>query len=433
MYKLTEEGEKYITRFLPEKGLLKFIGAGRSLEEVKNFENAEIAIGWAKKNNWIKIENNFVELTEEGRNALFTKTKLEIAMDEIRKRGYSDDNESIKVLISRRLIEEVKEPKIRKKLSIFDKIKMIFSKKKEDTSEIAQLTPDLIKSGKWKESKFRRYDINAPAPKVYAGKKQPYMQFIEDIRLRLIGLGFKEMRGPLVETFFWNMDALFMPQDHPGRSIHDVLILKNPSKGILPDKNLVAKVKATHEGGWITESTGWGGVWSEEEASKLLLRSQTTSVSARTLYEKGDVPGKYFTIHRNFRHDIIDYKHLADFDQCEGIVVGENLTFRHLLGFLKEISDAMGIEKIKFKPGYFPFTSPSVELYAYFPKVGWIESGGAGMLRPEVLRPLGIEKSQVLAWGLGIGRLGMIKLEVDDIRMLYSEDLEWLRNRPLVK
>jgi len=215
--------------------------------------------------------------------------------------------------------------------------------------------------------------------------------------------------------------------------VHDVLILKNPQFGRLPDKNVVSKIKATHEGGWITESIGWGGTWNEKEAERLLLRSQTTSVSARTLYKHGDKPGKYFTIDRIYRPDVLSSSHLTEFDQCEGIVVGENLTFRHLLGFLKEICEAIGIKQYRFKPAYFPFTSPSVELYVYHPKIGWFEGGGAGLMRPEVLRPLGIEKSQVLAWGLGLGRLAMLKLGINDIRKLYSDDLQFLRETPLVR
>jgi phenylalanyl-tRNA synthetase alpha chain len=224
-----------------------------------------------------------------------------------------------------------------------------------------------------------------------------------------------------------------MPQDHPARGIHDVLLLKNPSQGDLPDENIVAKVKATHEGGWITESNGWGGLWNKEESAKLLMRSQTTSVSARTLAENKDAPAKYFCIDRNFRFDVIDAKHLPEFDQCEGIVIGENLTFSHLLGFLKEMAEAVGAKEVKFKPSYFPFTEPSVEMYANFPKFGWIEVAGAGLMRPEVLKPLGVEKSQVLAWALGIGRLAMLKLGINDIRMLYSDDLDWLRNESLVR
>ena len=435
MYKLTEEGKEYLKNGLPEKQLIKSIENEKPLEEVAKIPKSQIAIGWARKNKWIIIENNIVKLTEDGKKALKEKIVLEKALEEVDKKG-DTEIEMIKVLLSRNLIEEIKEVVKEKKPSLWQRILNIFSKKKpvelKSDKEIAQLTPDLIKTGEWKNKTFRKYDVKAPAPKYYAGKKQPYVQFIEDIRERLMGLGFQEMKGPLVETYFWNCDALFMPQDHPARGIHDVLLLKNPNKGSLPDENLVAKVKATHEGGWITESTGWGGLWNKEEAAKLILRSHGTAVSARTLVENKDTPAKYFMIDRNFRPDIIDAKHLMEIDQCEGIVIGENLTFSHLLGFLKEIAEAIGAKEAKFKPSYFPFTEPSCEMYIYHPKLGWVEIAGAGLMRPEVLKPLGVEKSQVLAWGIGLGRLAMIALGIDDIRMLYSDDLEWLRNKSLV-
>jgi phenylalanyl-tRNA synthetase alpha chain len=438
MYKLTDEGRDYLKNGLPEKQLLKFLENEKPLEEVAKLINSPIAMGWAKKNKWIIIDNKTVKLTEEGRKALKEKTALEDAIEEIEKKGTSGA-EMIKLLLNRNLIEETKEVvHEEKKPSFWQKILSIFRKKKEikvvetKAEEIAQITPDLIKSGEWKNRTFRKYDVKAPAPVTYPGKKQPYIQFIEEMREKLIGLGFQEMKGPIVETYFWNCDALFMPQDHPARGIHDVLLLKNPNKGDLPDENLVAKIKATHEGGWITDSTGWGGLWKKEEAMKLILRSHGTAVSARTLVENKDTPAKYFMIDRVFRPDVTDAKHLMEFDHCEGIVIGENLTLSHLLGFLKEIAEAIGAKEVKFKPSYFPFTEPSVEMYIKFPKLGWIEAGGAGLMRPEVLKPLGLEKSQVLAWGLGIGRLAMIALGIDDIRMLYSEDLEWLRNKSLV-
>ncbi len=433
MYKLTDEGNEYQNRGLPEKELLRFVETGKPLEEVKKFFKADIAIGWAKKNNWIKIEEGFVGLTEEGKKSLHSKNNLEKALDEVKSKGKARD-EDLKILMSRNLVIEFKEEK---KQGFFSRLlNALFGKKKEVKKiedSYAQLTPELIKTKTFRNLKPKAYDVKAPSPKIFPGKKQPYIQFIEDLRERLIGLGFEEMRGPLVETFFWNCDALFMPQDHPARGIHDVLILNNPQFGRLPDKNVVSKVKATHEGGWVTESIGWGGTWNEKEAERLLLRSQTTSVSARTLYKHGDSPGKYFTIDRLYRPDVINPSHLMEFDQCEGIVIGENLTFRHLLGFLKEICAVLGIKQYKFKPAYFPFTSPSVELYVYHPKIGWFEGGGAGLMRPEVLRPLGIEKSQVLAWGLGLGRLAMLKLGIDDIRQLYSDDLQFLRETPLVR
>ena len=434
MYKLTEEGSDYLKNGLPEKQLLKFIGNEKPMSEVVKFPKSQISVGWARKNGWITIENGIVKLTDSGKNAINNKTEEEQALENIDKKGEAEQ-EMIKTLLSRNLIFESKEIDVEKpRLSFWQRFRRPSNKEesKKEIAEIAQLTPDMIKSGEWKNKPFRNYNVNAPAPAFFGGKKQPYIQFLEDIRERLIGLGFQEMKGPMVETLFWNSDALFMPQDHPARSVHDIFYLKRPSQGVLPDENLVAKVKATHEGGWITESTGWGGTWSKEEAAKLIMRSQTTAVSARTLFEMGDKPGKYFTIDTNFRPEAIDAHHLAEFAQCEGIVVGENLTLSHLLGFLKEIAEAVGIKEVKYKPAFFPFTEPSAELYG---KMGgkWIELGGSGLFRPELLKPLGINNSQVLAWGLGIGRLAMIKLGIDDIRMLYSDDLEFLRNVPMVR
>jgi len=432
MYKLTEEGKDYLKNGLPEKQLLKFIENEKPLEEVSKLPNSQIATGWAKEKYWIIIENKIVKLTERGKDVVNKKTDLEKALEEIDKKGRTEQ-ELIKVLLRRKLIEEVKEIEKPKKPGFFSRLFGKDEKKAEVKGEIAQLTPDLIKTSEWKNKTFRKYDVNAPAPRIYPGKKQPYIQFIEDMREKLIGLGFQEMKGPFIESSFWNCDALFIPQDHPAKSLHDLFYMKKPNRGELPDENLIAKVKATHEGGWITESSGWGGVWNKEDATKLVLRSHTTAVSARTLFESKDKPAKYFTIDRNFRPDVIDTKHLMEFYQCEGIVIGENLTFRHLLGFLKEIAEAIGIKEVKFKPSFFPYTEPSVEGYVKHPTLGWIEVLPAGMFRPELLRPLGVEKSQVLAWGIGIGRLAMAKLGINDIRMLFSEDLGWLREVPLVR
>lgn len=433
MYKLTEEGKEYLKNGLPEKQLIKSIENEKPLEEISKLPKSEIAIGWAKKNNWIKIENNIVKITKTGEKAREEKNETEEALGEVEKKGETKED-LLKILISRKLIEEVKEIEKPKKPSFW---KRLFSEKEEKKVEvsggIAQLTPDLIKNGKWKNKTFRKYDVSAPAPKIYPGKKQPFIQFLEEIREKLIGMGFQEMKGPLIETSFWNCDALFIPQDHPAKSLHDIFYLKNPSSGKLPDENLVSKVKATHEGGWITESAGWGGVWSREEAQKLVMRSHTTAASGRKLFEIGDTPGKYFTIERNFRPDVIDAQHLMEFYQCEGIVIGENLTLRHLLGFLKEIAEIAGTKEIKFKPGFFPYTEPSVEGYVKHPKMGWLEVLPAGLFRPELLRPLGLEKCQVLAWGIGISRLAMVKLGVEDIRMLFSDDLDWLRKTPLMR
>ena len=147
--------------------------------------------------------------------------------------------------------------------------------------------------------------------------------------------------------------------------------------------------------------------------------------------EHGDKRGKYFTISRNFRRDVIDATHLPEFYQCDGIIVDPDMNFRQLLGMLKDFAREFAYtEDVRFVASYFPYTEPSVELFANHPDLGWIELGGAGRFRPEVREPLGI-KSEVMAWGLGFDRLVMLKLGIRDIRQLFSTDLKWLGDTSL--
>ena len=262
MWVLTEVGQNYQQNELPERQLLVSLSTGRkSLEEVSKLPYATIAIGWARKSGWIDVNQGMVEISGKGRAALSDKSDLEKALDSVAA-GDSPSQEMAKLLLSRGLIREAKElaieavPEKKEKKGLmsmlgFGKKKVVEEAKAEEpapSKEIAQLTPEMIKSGAWKHVSLRKYDVTTPAPKLYPGKKQPYVQVIDSIKERLVGLGFEEVLGPLVELSFWNADALFMPQDHPGRSIHDVLMLKDPHSGRLPDPNLVAKVKATHEG-----------------------------------------------------------------------------------------------------------------------------------------------------------------------------------------
>jgi phenylalanyl-tRNA synthetase alpha chain len=145
-----------------------------------------------------------------------------------------------------------------------------------------------------------------------------------------------------------------------------------------------------------------------------------------------DVPGKYFIIGRNYRPDVIDATHGVEFNHCEGIVIDPSLSFRDLLGLLKMFAmEIAGAEKVRFFPDYYPFTEPSVQLSAKHPQMGWIELAGAGMFRPELTEPLGV-KEPVIAWGLGIDRLGMFKLGINDIRELFSRKLDWLRSQKVI-
>lgn len=297
---------------------------------------------------------------------------------------------------------------------------------------IEVLTPELIASGAWRGKRFRRYDLTSPVPKINGGKRHFVNQSTDYARKIWTELGFKEMTGTIVQTGFWNFDALFTAQDHPVREMQDTFYLKG-IKGKLPEKKLVEAVKKSHEGK-IEGSKGWGGEWKEDDAKKVLARTHTTGLSAHTLVELSklknskDKKGKFFAIGKCFRNETIDWSHGFEFNQTEGIVVDPNANFRHLLGYLKEFFKKMGFDEVKFVPSYFPYTEPSVEIYAYnsMRKI-WIEVGGAGIFRPEVTIPLLGEHIPVLAWGPGFDRVLTEYYQIKDLRELYQNDLEVLR------
>lgn len=342
------------------------------------------------------------------------------------------DKQIVDSLRKRKQIIKIDVDKI-KTAKLTDIGKQLIKSGVRDENMIDTLTPQILSAGAWKNKTFRRYDVTAKVPETFGGKKQPYRAFLDSVKQKFVSMGFQEMVGPLVETDFWNMDALYMPQFHSARDIHDAYYVKEPKSGLL-DESLVKKVKETHESGGSSGSLGWRYPFDPERTHRLLLRTQGTACSSRMLASKNlKIPGKYFGISRVFRHDVIDATHLPDFNQVEGIIVEEGLTFRHLLGllrtFAKEFADA---DEVRLVPGYFPFTEPSVELYAKHPQLGWIELGGAGMFRPEVTTPLLGKPMTVCAWGLGIDRLGMFKLGFKDIRNLFSHDLTFLRNTPVI-
>jgi phenylalanyl-tRNA synthetase alpha chain len=297
--------------------------------------------------------------------------------------------------------------------------------------EASTLTPEMLKLGTWKNKKFRAYNIALNPPRQSIGRKHPYKEFLDYVKYKFIGMGFEEMRGPLVENEFWDMDALFMPQFHPARNIHDVYFVKEPTACTKIEGPFGRRVAAAHKDGGKTGSTGWRYAFDLERAKRLILRSQGTAVSARTLASGPKVPGKYFSIARCFRYDAVDATHAPDFYQVEGIVLGEDINFKALLGLLtlfgREIARA---GEFQFRPAYFPFTEPSVELHVKHPELGWMELGGAGIFRPEVTKPLGVDVP-VIAWGLGLDRMAMVALGIKDIRDLFSRDLDFIRTKKI--
>ncbi|KAH7282164.1 hypothetical protein KP509_35G015800 [Ceratopteris richardii] len=242
-----------------------------------------------------------------------------------------------------------------------------------------------------------------------------------------------------VESSFWNFDTLFQPQQHPARDSHDTFFLKVPEVTQSLPENYLEHVKTIHEVGGH-ESIGYGYDWKREEAEKNLLRTHTTAVSSRMLYALAQgkfSPKKYFSIDRVFRNEAVDRTHLAEFHQIEGLICDRGLTLGDLMGVLNEFFQRLGMKKLRFKPAYNPYTEPSMEIFSYFDMFNkWVEVGNSGMIRPEVLRPMGMPKDvSVIAWGLSLERPTMILYGIDNIRDLFGHkvDLKMIESNPICR
>ncbi len=443
---LDENGLSYLENGLPEKRVLKALAkaeenkaAVRELvdEEVISEEETNISIGALKKKaaiNVIKEDDELILIMTEAGKKLLEKDTLE---ERFLKKEFPIETKALDVE-DKFAIDELKKRKNiikvyiekTKKVELTAKGKNILTLGIPKEDLIERVTPFLIKTKKWEGKNFRKYDVKLNVPEITGGRKQHYRAFLDEVRQKFLALGFTEMTGPIVETEFWDMDSLFMPQAHSARDIHGAYYIKEPKSASIHElpAEILDKVKQAHENGYKTGSKGWGYNFDYEKTRQLILRTQTTACSARTLASKElQVPGKYFAIARNFRPDVIDATHNCDFNQVEGIVVEEGLSIKHLFGLLKMFAkEFANTEEVKIVPGYYPFTEPSAVLYAKHPQLGWIELGGSGIFRPELTKPLGV-KVPVIAWGIGIDRIAMFKLGLNDIRQLYSHDLKLLR------
>ncbi|MBI4053555.1 MAG: phenylalanine--tRNA ligase subunit alpha [Candidatus Diapherotrites archaeon] len=421
---LTPAGKDCLEKGLPEKRLLNSVrksGGKLAMKDAlakSGLGKAEFgfALGWNKAKAFIMVlpseQGPVLELTEVAKEFAQKKSAEEQALEAI-ETGSMPEQEILAELVKRGICQE-KETTTR-------------------TAKISDAGRKALEIIEGKSAAERTYNIFDPVPRMLAGKRQPYIQFLSQIRRKLVELGFREMPTRLVELEFYNFDVLFQPQNHPARTWTDTYQLKRPVQGKLPDKKLVALVKQAHESGGKTKSAGWKYGWSEQIAQRLMPCAHGTAASARQVAGGVEVPGKYFALARCYRPDVVDATHLNEFNQMEGFIVDESFNFRHLLGMLKQFAtEIAGAEEVKFYPDYYPFTEPSVQLSAKHPTLGWIEFGGAGIFRPEFTEQLGV-KGKCLAWGLGIDRLAMFKLGIKDIRQLFSTDLEWLRNEKMVR
>jgi len=423
---LTEEGRRYAREGLPERRLLERVEEGRPLEGLGPKEEVNIALGWLRRKGAVRVEGGKVWLTEEGRRALSRRWPEEELLGRLLEGEVSLPELTPEAeLLRKRGLVEVRE-RTRRLLSLTEEGRKRAAEVRVE-EEVTELTHELLVSGGWRRVKFKRYEPSDPVPPLYPGRMHPQQRVIGEVREALLAMGFVEIKSRAVESEFWNFDALFQAQDHPARQIHSNFTLHRPSLTRLPSPALVRRVARAHERG-VEGSRGWGYKFDPEISRRAVLCSQTTAATVRYLASHPDPPVKVFCIDRVYRHERIDYKHLAEFYQCEGIVMDEGLTFRDMLGYLKLILNTLGFQEVRFRPGYFPFTEPSVEAEVYHKERGeWVEVLGAGMFRPELLRPLGV-RHPVLAWGIGLSRIVMMKLGLEDIREIFCHDLEVLQN-----
>lgn len=244
-------------------------------------------------------------------------------------------------------------------------------------------------------------DVTLPAKKQEYGHPHPNTLALEEVERIFVGMGYEVMEGPEIELDEYNFEKLNIPKGHPARDEQDTFYIND----------------------------------------KILLRTQTSPVQARVM-EKGKLPIRMISPGRVFRSDAVDATHSPSFHQVEGLVIDKHITFADLKGTLDEFAkELFGPEtKTKFRPHHFPFTEPSAEVDVSCFKCGgkgcrfckgsgWIEILGCGMVHPHVLEMCGIDPEQYtgFAFGVGLERIALLKYEIDDMRLLYENDIRFLK------
>ena len=244
-------------------------------------------------------------------------------------------------------------------------------------------------------------DVTLPAKKNRVGHRHPNTIALEEVERIFIGMGYEVVEGPEVEYDYYNFEALNIPANHPAKDEQDTFYIND----------------------------------------EIVLRTQTSPVQVREM-EKGKLPIRMIAPGRVFRSDEVDATHSPSFHQIEGLVIDKNVTFADLKGTLQEFAKELFGEdtKVKFRPHHFPFTEPSAEVDVTCFKCGgsgcrfckgsgWIEILGCGMVHPNVLRMSGIDPDEYsgFAFGVGLERIALLKYEIDDMRLLYENDIRFLR------
>ncbi|CAJ0943119.1 unnamed protein product, partial [Mesorhabditis belari] len=411
---LSEEGLDMANHGSHEYKLFMTVGVnGVSQKEVQALPFAKVGIPKAMAAKWIGTvkEGNDVKLVQ--------KIAPESVLDKVGellkqiKLGSKFDDKEMADLKKRKLVSEVV-------------IKgFLVGKGSKFSTEISKpeldLTAEMIQNKTWTDKTFKKYNFDALGVEPPSGHLHPLMKVRSEIRQIFFQMGFSEMpTNRYVESSFWNFDALFQPQQHPARDAHDTFFIEG-----------------------LLRSQKYKYNWKEEEAQKNVLRTHTTAVSAKQLFllagegKNAYRPAKMFSIDRVFRNETLDATHLAEFHQVEGVIVERNLSLAHLIGIFTEFFKKLGIENLKFKPTYNPYTEPSMEIFAYHEGLRrWVEIGNSGMFRPEMLLPMGFPPNvNVAGYGLSLERPTMIRYGINNIRDLFGPkvDLEMIQKAPICR
>ncbi|MEM0438056.1 MAG: phenylalanine--tRNA ligase subunit alpha [Candidatus Micrarchaeia archaeon] len=443
-YILTPRGEHYLKVGLPEHRLLAELGRGEKKMSELTLPREEVApaLGVLKKGMLISVAksgNDIIIRVEK--KVPPQKNPLEMFRGGIQASKVPESQRGeVQELIQRGLVKEYMQKTISVKLTPLGReVAGALTAKYAGLDLAEEVTEEMLKKGTWKGREFRHYDVGLKTQGTAVGRRHPMDESNNILRDIFIEMGFQEMEGPVVEAAFWNMDVMWIPQDHPARDEQDTFYVDGRAK---LDSKLIAVFKEMHERG-LKRTHTTKGEWSEEIASRMLLRTHSTATTFRTLAwlaerarrEGREIEnGKYFYVAHNFRNEKVDATHLAEFFQAEGFIIGDNLSLADLMGFVREYYARLGITKIRFKPTYNPYTEPSMEAHYYDPKLGkWYALINSGIFRPETLKPLGIEKS-VIAWGMGASRIAMLLTGVQSMRDITGGtcDFEWLRTRPVL-
>ena len=395
---LGKNGLESFQKGLPERRLLDLLNDGpRKLSDLQKELGPVFgpAMGLARKNNWVDTSADQISLKDLPSDLPGEKTLKQIGNNALSQNEI--DKNDLLILLKRPdfIVEDIIKTK---EITLTDSAKSLIL---SDSSGAI--------------------DVEAKVPEVFVARTHPLKDTLDEISEIFVTLGFSEIIGNMTQSSFWNFDALFTPQDHPARELQDTFYLDGISAKKIATPEQIRKVSDSHKKNWRYN-------WDINEARKMALRTHTTCVTIKHLAENKPDEARVFSLGRVFRNEKVSYKHLVEFNQIEGVVVGKDANLRNLMGIQREFYKRIGITKIKFWPTFFPYTEPSLQTMVYNERLGkWIELFGMGIFRSEVTKPLGITKP-VLAWGGGIERIAMLKYGLDDVREFYNNNLNWLRS-----